>query len=202
MTTRDACSICWRRARSRVDEADRLLKAVAAAPSAEAASEPGAKPRPRWLRINIQKQSEDRHGEKKNVNVRVPISFVKGGMRLGALIAPFAGEKAIAPPARARLRPRPFAARRRGDRDLAEGRRRPERAHRQRQGAGAHHLRVSEPFARGAAGWLRLAAPSPEPRAPTRAVGPAGAATPSCIHKPVQVERVPFSDRSHGGILT
>jgi len=79
-----------------VDEADRLLKAVATAPSPEAASEPGPTPRPRWLRINIQKQSEDRHGEKKNVNVRVPISFVKGGMRLGALIAPFAGEKAIA----------------------------------------------------------------------------------------------------------
>jgi len=80
-----------------VDEADRLLKAVAAAPpSAEAGAGPGATPRPRWLRINIQKQSEDLHGEKKNVNVRVPISFVKGGMRLGALIAPFAGEKAIA----------------------------------------------------------------------------------------------------------
>jgi hypothetical protein len=81
-----------------VDEADRLLKAVAAGspPPTETASAPGATPRPRWLRINIQKQSEDPHGEKKNVNVRVPISFVKGGMRLGALIAPFAGEKAIA----------------------------------------------------------------------------------------------------------
>jgi len=79
-----------------VDEADRLLKAVAAAPPPEAASQPGSTPRPRWLRINIQKQSEDRDGERKNVNVRVPISFVKGGMRLGALIAPFAGEKAIA----------------------------------------------------------------------------------------------------------
>lgn len=80
-----------------VDEADRLLKAVAAAPPpAGTAGEPGAAPRPRWLRINIQKQSDDQHGEKKNVNVRVPISFVKGGMRLGALIAPFAGEKAIA----------------------------------------------------------------------------------------------------------
>jgi len=79
-----------------VDQADQLLKAVASAePSAEGASAPGAPPRPRWLRINIQKQADD-HGEKKNVNVRVPISFVKGGMRLGALIAPFAGEKAIA----------------------------------------------------------------------------------------------------------
>ena len=79
-----------------VDEADRLLKAVSSAPPAEPPTQPGATPRPRWLRISIQKQSEDRHGEKKNVNVRVPISFVKGGMRLGALIAPFAGEKAIA----------------------------------------------------------------------------------------------------------
>ena len=80
-----------------VDEADRLLKAVASPqPAAEGASASGSAPRPRWLRINIQKQADDQHGEKKNVNVRVPISFVKGGMRLGALIAPFAGEKAIA----------------------------------------------------------------------------------------------------------
>ena len=80
-----------------VDEADRLLKAVASAQApAGDASGPGTAPKPRWLRINIQKQSDDHHGEKKNVNVRVPISFVKGGMRLGALIAPFAGEKAIA----------------------------------------------------------------------------------------------------------
>jgi hypothetical protein len=80
-----------------VDQADQLLKAVASAqPSGEGPSASGATPRPRWLRINIQKQSDDHHGEKKNVNVRVPISFVKGGMRLGALIAPFAGEKAIA----------------------------------------------------------------------------------------------------------
>ena len=80
-----------------VDQADQLLKAVASAqPSGEGPSASGATPRPRWLRINIQKQADDQHGEKKNVNVRVPISFVKGGMRLGALIAPFAGEKAIA----------------------------------------------------------------------------------------------------------
>ena len=80
-----------------VDEADRLLKAVASAqPPQEGATDSGAAPRARWLRINVQKQSDDPHGEKKNVNVRVPISFVKGGMRLGALIAPFAGEKAIA----------------------------------------------------------------------------------------------------------
>ena len=80
-----------------VDEADRLLKAVASAQSgAESASGSATTPRPRWLRINIQRQTDDPHGEKKNVNVRVPISFVKGGIRLGALIAPFAGEKAIA----------------------------------------------------------------------------------------------------------
>lgn len=80
-----------------VDQADQLLKAVASPqPSKDGASESGAAPRARWLRINVQKQSDDPNGEKKNVNIRVPISFVKGGMRLGALIAPFAGEKAIA----------------------------------------------------------------------------------------------------------
>ena len=30
----------------------------------------------------------------KDVNIRVPIAVVKGGMRLGAIIATFAGEKA------------------------------------------------------------------------------------------------------------
>jgi hypothetical protein len=81
-----------------VDEADQLLKAVSgasSAPKADEAASSGPAKRPRWLRINIQKQATDQHGEK-NVNVRVPISIVKGGMRLGALIAPFAGERSIA----------------------------------------------------------------------------------------------------------
>lgn len=81
-----------------VDEADRLLKAVTAdAPAdAAAAADPAAdgRARPRWIRINIQKPSSEPGHKAKNVNIRVPIAVVKGGMRLGAIIGTFAGDKA------------------------------------------------------------------------------------------------------------
>jgi hypothetical protein len=79
-----------------VDDADRLLKALNATPPTEApaanaaADDPG---RTRWVRINVHKPANEHHGEK-DVNIRVPIAVVKGGMRLGAIIATFAGEKA------------------------------------------------------------------------------------------------------------
>ena len=80
-----------------VDEADRLMKAVAApaaqgaAPAADAGA--GERPMPRWIRINVFKQPKEGKPVKE-VNIRVPIAVVKGGMRLGAIIATFAGEKA------------------------------------------------------------------------------------------------------------
>ena len=79
-----------------VDEADRLLKAMSADPAAGTAA---AAPSPdttraRWIRINIHKPAKDDGHEPKDVNIRVPIAVVKGGMRLGAIIATFAGEKA------------------------------------------------------------------------------------------------------------
>ena len=80
-----------------VDEADRLLKAM----SADSGSAPAAGDRPadggpsaRWFRINIRKPADGHAHEVKDVNIRVPIAVVKGGMRLGAIIATFAGEKA------------------------------------------------------------------------------------------------------------
>jgi hypothetical protein len=79
-----------------VDEADQLLKAVAAADAAPAESAPDAQANaggaPKWIRISVHKPANDRRGDK-DVNIRVPVAIVKGGMRLGALIAPFAGEK-------------------------------------------------------------------------------------------------------------
>jgi hypothetical protein len=80
-----------------VDEADRLLNAIsldtpADTASADAASEGGA--RRRWFRINIHKPANEHRHQPKDVNIRVPIAVVKGGMRLGAIIATFAGEKA------------------------------------------------------------------------------------------------------------
>jgi hypothetical protein len=79
-----------------VDEADQLLKAVAAADAAPVEATTDAQANtggaPKWIRINVHKPANDRRGDK-DVNIRVPVAIVKGGMRLGALIAPFAGEK-------------------------------------------------------------------------------------------------------------
>ena len=79
-----------------VDEADRLLKAMSADPPAgNAAAAPSTDTtRARWIRINIHKPAKDDGHRPKDVNIRVPIAVVKGGMRLGALIGTFAGEKA------------------------------------------------------------------------------------------------------------
>ena len=81
-----------------VDEADRLIKAVCADRPAETATADtatdGGRQRVRWVRINIHKPAKDQTHTPKDVNIRVPIAVVKGGMRLGAIIATFAGEKA------------------------------------------------------------------------------------------------------------
>jgi hypothetical protein len=80
-----------------VDEADRLLNAMSAdRPAETATADAGAddRPRARWFRINIHKPAKDSSHTPKDVNIRVPIAIVKGGMRLGAIIATFAGEKA------------------------------------------------------------------------------------------------------------
>jgi len=80
-----------------VDEADRLIKALGADRPAEAAAADtpaDGKPRVRWFRINIHKPAKDEAHQPKDVNIRVPIAVVKGGMRLGAIIGTFAGEKA------------------------------------------------------------------------------------------------------------
>jgi len=80
-----------------VDEADRLIKALSPDRQAETATADTAADGPervRWIRINIQKPANDAGHKAKNVNIRVPIAIVKGGMRLGAIIGTFAGEKA------------------------------------------------------------------------------------------------------------
>jgi hypothetical protein len=70
------------------DEAEQLLKAAAQETEADAApaETPGAAgAEPKFLRIEVHKAARDLRPEK-NVNIRVPISMVRGGMRLGALI--------------------------------------------------------------------------------------------------------------------
>ena len=80
-----------------VDDADRLLKALSGARPGEAAAAADAvtdEPhRTRGVHINVHKPANDDRPVK-DLNIRVPIAVVKGGMRLGAIIATFAGEKA------------------------------------------------------------------------------------------------------------
>ena len=79
-----------------VDEADQLLKAVGAATAPEPAGDAPAGDTgapPRWIRINVRKPANENR-KAKDVNIRVPVAVMKGGIRLGAIIASFAGEKA------------------------------------------------------------------------------------------------------------
>ena len=72
-----------------VQEAEQLLQAVAAP---EASSEPKAEPR--YIRIQVTKpESEGQTAE--NVNIRVPLSVVRGGLRLGAFIPSMIGQSKI-----------------------------------------------------------------------------------------------------------
>jgi len=79
-----------------VDEADQLLRAVGApAADAKAAADEPERPKRQWLRIAVHKQAKEGHKDK-DVNIRVPISIVRSGMRLGALIPGLAGDQVAA----------------------------------------------------------------------------------------------------------
>ena len=71
-----------------VDDAHRLIAALGQRSEAP----------PRYLKIAVHKPANERRGEK-DVNIRVPMSIMRGGMRLGAIIPAFGGERM-----RARLR--------------------------------------------------------------------------------------------------
>ena len=78
-----------------VDDADRLIKALgdAQAQADDAMPEGSERPKPSWFRINIHKPANE-HRQAKDMTIRVPVSVMRGGMRLGAIIGSFAGEKA------------------------------------------------------------------------------------------------------------
>src|SRR5262245_41274810 len=84
-----------------VDEADKLLRALdAASGSASTAPPPQAdgaasdKPKPRFVRINVKRNMGC--GPHRDVTIRVPLGFVRSGMRLGACIPGLASERAAA----------------------------------------------------------------------------------------------------------
>lgn len=77
-----------------VDEADRLLRALGTSASNPAASQSGGgeSAHPRFLRIVVHKAANERTPEK-DVSIRVPLSIVRSGIRLGAIIPGFAGKR-------------------------------------------------------------------------------------------------------------
>jgi hypothetical protein len=62
-----------------VDEAQRLLAAIGETASGESTASP------RYIKIAVHKPASEHRGEK-DVKIRVPISVMRGGMRLGAII--------------------------------------------------------------------------------------------------------------------
>src|SRR5438128_928147 len=67
-----------------VEEAEKLLAAVEPQPDATGAAPEGGKRNARWLRISVDKPTEG-GARKKEVNVRIPVTLVRAGVRLGAM---------------------------------------------------------------------------------------------------------------------
>ena len=80
-----------------VEEADRLLRAMAADEPRrnDADAPPADRPKPRFVRISVHQAARNGHADK-DLNIRVPIAIVRSGMRLGALIPGLAGEQVSA----------------------------------------------------------------------------------------------------------
>ena len=77
-----------------VEEAQQLLSAVGAGAASGTTGTDEAKPAPRYFRIQVNEAAHE--GKKaKTVNIRVPISVVRGGLRLGALFPSMLGKKKI-----------------------------------------------------------------------------------------------------------
>ncbi|HLG54219.1 MAG TPA: hypothetical protein VI485_02735 [Vicinamibacterales bacterium] len=71
-----------------VEEADQLLRALTDQPSRTDAApkvDAGGTAKPRFIRIHVHKPAREGR-EAKDVNIRVPMAVVRGGMRLGTLI--------------------------------------------------------------------------------------------------------------------
>jgi SHOCT-like protein len=86
-----------------VDEADQLLRALGANAGAERSTPGGdSAKKPRYIRIAVHKPANSENPAE-DINIRVPLPILKGGMRLGALIPGFVGDTIAA-----RLRERGF----------------------------------------------------------------------------------------------
>jgi hypothetical protein len=80
-----------------VDDADQLLRALgASSPGSEptAAAEPAGRQDARWVRVTVNKAARDGRPPKQ-VSIRVPMSLVRGGVRLGAIFPQFTSRDSV-----------------------------------------------------------------------------------------------------------
>ena len=70
------------------DEAERLISALEKEQpaSANGSSEPGAKAKPKYLRVVVDSQKGDGYHGPTSVNIRVPMQLLRAGVKLASLI--------------------------------------------------------------------------------------------------------------------
>jgi SHOCT-like domain len=73
-------------------EAEELLSALGAANAPKAPTPTPASPPGRFLRISVERPATDGARERK-VNIRVPVTVMKSGLRLGALLRGFKDDR-------------------------------------------------------------------------------------------------------------
>jgi len=79
-----------------VDEAYRLLSALkneASAPESTTEAGTTGKTKPKYLRVTVQPGQGHEHDDAERVNVRVPMSLIRSGMKLTSLLPPEARDK-------------------------------------------------------------------------------------------------------------
>jgi hypothetical protein len=73
-----------------VDEAERLLSLVGKEPSTAGSDGKESKIPPKYLRVVIQPTAQAANEEAERVNIRVPVTLLRAGMRLASVIPPSA----------------------------------------------------------------------------------------------------------------
>ena len=77
------------------DEAYRLLSACGeGGPEKSSRAEPDTRVKPKYLRVTVTPNANDERTHPERVNVRIPMSLVRAGIKLTALIPPEALDKA------------------------------------------------------------------------------------------------------------
>lgn len=78
------------------DEAERLIAAAEepAVAASDSGSTPGTKPRPKYLRVQVDSEDDGGREGPTKVNVRVPMQLLRAGVKLAGLIPPQALHRA------------------------------------------------------------------------------------------------------------